>query len=142
MSTFKIDITMRPLFSRISYLLVPKIEVCLKYFSDKNSPKQPQCAWYGSVSSVCRFLVAQVVGSINVCCWKREGKKGPTFLYLCSHWSTSRWQAKVIFGLAVDVKIKPRKLLSFNINITILSIQISPTILDFTFETSLVNYCD
>ena len=36
-STFKIDIAKVPLLFRISYCLVPKIEICIKYFSDKNS---------------------------------------------------------------------------------------------------------
>ena len=35
MSTFKIDITKGPLFFLISYLLLPKIEVCIKYFLNK-----------------------------------------------------------------------------------------------------------
>ena len=30
-----------PLFFQISYLLLPNIEICLKYFLDKNSQKQP-----------------------------------------------------------------------------------------------------
>ena len=34
---------MVPSFVLISYLLVPKIEICLKYFMDKNSKKQPLC---------------------------------------------------------------------------------------------------
>ena len=41
MSTFEIDITKLPLFSQIFYYLVPKIEICPKYFSDKNPKKQP-----------------------------------------------------------------------------------------------------
>ena len=40
-STFKIDISKVPLLFRISYSLVPKIEICIKYFSDKNSQNQP-----------------------------------------------------------------------------------------------------
>ena len=30
---------MTPLFFQISYFLVPKIEICLKYLLDKQSPK-------------------------------------------------------------------------------------------------------
>jgi hypothetical protein len=41
MPTFEIDITKVPLFFQIFYLLVSKIEICLKYFLDKNLPKQP-----------------------------------------------------------------------------------------------------
>ena len=29
----------------IFYSLVPKIDICLKYFLDKNSQKQPLCVW-------------------------------------------------------------------------------------------------
>ena len=31
------------IFFQISYPLVPKIKICLKYFLDKNSQKQPLC---------------------------------------------------------------------------------------------------
>ena len=31
------------LFFQISYSLVPKIEICLKYFLEKNFQKQPLC---------------------------------------------------------------------------------------------------
>ena len=43
-STFKIDITKVPLVFRISYSWVTKIEICIKYFSDKNFQKRPFCA--------------------------------------------------------------------------------------------------
>ena len=40
MLTLKVDETMVPLSFLISYLLVPKIEICLKkYFFDKNLKK-------------------------------------------------------------------------------------------------------
>ena len=42
---------MKPLYFLIFYLLLPKIQVRLKYFLDKNSHKRPQCAWYGMVVS-------------------------------------------------------------------------------------------
>ena len=35
--------TKMPLLFRILYSLVPEIEICTKYFSDKISQKQPQC---------------------------------------------------------------------------------------------------
>ena len=41
MSMLKVDMTIVPLFYLIYYSLVPKIETCLKYFLDKNPPKQP-----------------------------------------------------------------------------------------------------
>ena len=40
-STFKIDITTATLFFLIFYSLVPKIEICLNYYLDKNPQKQP-----------------------------------------------------------------------------------------------------
>ena len=40
---FKFDITKMPLFFQISSSLVSKIEICLKYFLDKISLKQPLC---------------------------------------------------------------------------------------------------
>ena len=40
MSILKV-IYLAALFFQISYSLVPKIEICLKYFLDKNSQKQP-----------------------------------------------------------------------------------------------------
>ena len=43
MSISKVDILVVPLFFLISYLLLPKIEICLKYFLDKNAQKQPLC---------------------------------------------------------------------------------------------------
>ena len=36
-----------PLIIQMSYLLVPKIEICLKYFLDKNGQKQPLCIGRG-----------------------------------------------------------------------------------------------
>ena len=44
-ATLKIDITIVPLFFQMSDLLVPKIEICLKYFLDKNS-KSSHCDMY------------------------------------------------------------------------------------------------
>ena len=44
MSILKVDITLVHWFFLIFQLLVPKIEICLKYFLDKNSPKRP--LWY------------------------------------------------------------------------------------------------
>ena len=41
MSIFKVGITEVPLFFQILYLLLPKIEICRRYFLAKNSPKQP-----------------------------------------------------------------------------------------------------
>ena len=38
--TFKIDIAKVPLLFQILYSLVPKIEICLKYFLDIKSKKQ------------------------------------------------------------------------------------------------------
>jgi hypothetical protein len=38
-STFKVEITKVPIFCRMSYFLVVKIEICTKYFLDKNSQK-------------------------------------------------------------------------------------------------------
>ena len=35
MSILKVDITIVPLFFLIYYALVPKLEICLKYFLDK-----------------------------------------------------------------------------------------------------------
>ena len=43
MSISKIGIIFVPLFFLISDLLEPKVEICLRYFLDKNSPKQPLC---------------------------------------------------------------------------------------------------
>ena len=43
MSILKV-IYLVPYYFQISYLLVPKIEICLKYFLDKNHKKQPLCA--------------------------------------------------------------------------------------------------
>ena len=40
MLTFKIVIIQGPLFFLTSYLLVPKIQICLKYFWDTNPQKQ------------------------------------------------------------------------------------------------------
>ena len=40
MITLKFDETMVPLSFLISYLLVPKIEICLKCFLAKNAQKQ------------------------------------------------------------------------------------------------------
>ena len=42
-STFKVDYIV-PLVCLIFYLLVPKIESCLKYFLDKNPQKQLKCS--------------------------------------------------------------------------------------------------
>ena len=42
-TNYKIYITKVSLLFQIFNLLVPKIEICLKYFSDKNSQKQPMC---------------------------------------------------------------------------------------------------
>ena len=39
MSILKVDMTIVPLFYLIYYSLVPKIEICLKYFLDKKFPK-------------------------------------------------------------------------------------------------------
>ena len=36
-----VDITIVPLCFLISYVFVSKIEICLKYFLDKNPKKQP-----------------------------------------------------------------------------------------------------
>ena len=44
-ATLKIDITIVPLFFQMSDLLVPKIEICLKYFFDKNF-KSSHCDMY------------------------------------------------------------------------------------------------
>ena len=41
MSILKVDKTNLHLFFQIFYSLVPKIEICLKCFLDKNLPKQP-----------------------------------------------------------------------------------------------------
>ena len=41
MSILKIGIILVPLFFPISYLLEPKVEICLRYFMAKNSQKQP-----------------------------------------------------------------------------------------------------
>ena len=41
-SILKADIMIVPLFSLMFYLLVHKIEICLKHFLDENSQKQPQ----------------------------------------------------------------------------------------------------
>ena len=43
---FKCDITKMPLFFQICSSLVSKIEICPKYFLDKNSQKQP--LWYAT----------------------------------------------------------------------------------------------
>ena len=46
MSTFEIDITKVPLFFQIFYLLVLKIEICLKYLLDnipQNSHSEQPC---------------------------------------------------------------------------------------------------
>ena len=43
MSILKVDITIVPLFFLMLYALVPKIEICVKYFLDKNSQKEPLC---------------------------------------------------------------------------------------------------
>ena len=43
MSISKVDKMIVVSFFMISYLLVPKIEICLKYFLDKNPKKQPLC---------------------------------------------------------------------------------------------------
>ena len=43
---FKIDIIKVPLFFQIVYLLVPKIEICLKHCLDKNAKKQPSSHYY------------------------------------------------------------------------------------------------
>ena len=45
MSILKVLLIMHLLF-QVSYLLVPKIEICLKYFLDKN-PKQRPLWWWG-----------------------------------------------------------------------------------------------
>ena len=42
MSILKVDYS-GSIFFQISYSFVPKIEICVKYFLDKNSPKQPWC---------------------------------------------------------------------------------------------------
>ena len=44
MSILKVDITIVPLFFLISYSLVPRLEICLKYFLNKNSKTQTLCA--------------------------------------------------------------------------------------------------
>ena len=41
MSIIKVDYTNLRLFLQIFYSLVPKIEICLEYFLDKNPRKQP-----------------------------------------------------------------------------------------------------
>ena len=43
LSISKVDIVIVPLLYLISYLLVGKIEICLKYFLDKNAKKQTLC---------------------------------------------------------------------------------------------------
>ena len=41
MSILKVDISIKGSSFLILYSLVPKLEICLKYFLDKNSQKQP-----------------------------------------------------------------------------------------------------
>jgi hypothetical protein len=43
-STLKIEITIVPLFFQLVYLLVPKIEICVKYFGQK-LPKAAIVIW-------------------------------------------------------------------------------------------------
>ena len=43
MSILKVDIKIVPLFFQIFYSLLPKIEICFKYFFDKNPKKQSLC---------------------------------------------------------------------------------------------------
>ena len=46
MLILKVDYLVTLIF-QMSYLLVPKIEICLKYFLDKNGQKQPLCIGRG-----------------------------------------------------------------------------------------------
>jgi len=55
-----------PLLLRISYSLVPKIEICTKYFLDKNSQKQSMWIVRGviePVGEIERFYSSTVEGS-------------------------------------------------------------------------------
>ena len=61
LSTLKFDIVIVPLFFLSSYLLVPKIEICLKYFLDKNAQKQPLCP--------CLLDSYSTTWGINGSCW-------------------------------------------------------------------------
>ena len=68
MSTFKIDITMRPLFSLISYLLVPKIEICFKYLLYKSFQKQLLFVVTLSPSSVLTQLGLPIRANFTISC--------------------------------------------------------------------------
>ena len=43
MSILKVDITIVPLLFLFFYSFEPRIEICLKNFLDKNSPKKSMC---------------------------------------------------------------------------------------------------
>ena len=69
MSIFKVVIREVPLFFQILYLLLPKIEICRRYFLAKNSPKQPlwHCRgkenWRSPVQLWSLFLTMAVFGN-------------------------------------------------------------------------------
>ena len=44
LSILKVVITRVPLFFPILHSLVPTIEICLRWFMDKNCPKRPKCS--------------------------------------------------------------------------------------------------
>ena len=51
-----------PLLFQIFYLLVPKIEICLKYFLDKNSQKAAIVLCQGWWKRVCCSFFLQIIG--------------------------------------------------------------------------------
>jgi hypothetical protein len=90
MSIFKV-IYLEPLFFQISYLLLPRIEICLKYFLDKNPQKQPLCV----VSWACSRTRAASVGASGL--WLHTEKnwtnEAQTSEKLSEHTKNQLWAA-------------------------------------------------
>ena len=82
MSTFKIDITKGPLFFLISYLLLPKIEVCIKYFLNKIPQGSHSARGMVWQCLVCLSIPSRLGGWLYQCVLLEEGRKEGPYLPL------------------------------------------------------------
>ena len=67
-----------PLIIQMSYLLVPKIEICLKYFLDKSSQKQP--CWVDSFDFSPYHIFGQILSKVvffKITFWTKNPPKQP-----------------------------------------------------------------
>ena len=85
-STLKIDITKVTLLFQIFYLLEPKIGICLRYFLDKNSIKQPLWQRTDMDEPLQKLLFSTVV----------RGDFSPKWQYLLPEWQNWVTQVRLI----------------------------------------------